>query len=288
MDELNAKMTAIADEIRELSGSENALGLDAMVTKVQEANEEVALQAELLEQALTDLKAKVDPELYSHGHADGYAEGYEVGNTEGYTKGHTDGVEQGYADASMEAQSFEDDLIDKSFTLESYTNDRVKTVGEGVFWGASALQQVSFPNVEVIKNYAFRNCKKLTEATFGNVTYVGQEAFMYTSILEANFPYLEYVEANSFRENYSLAYADFGVITTISTYAFFYCSKLATLIIRTPSVCSLPYLTSLRSTPIAGGTGFVYVPDDLVEEYKAATNWSTYADQIKPISELEV
>ena len=31
---------------------------------------------------------------------------------------------------------------------------------------------------------------------------------------------------------------------------------------------------------------YFYVPDDLVEDYKAATNWSVYADQIKPISEL--
>lgn len=30
----------------------------------------------------------------------------------------------------------------------------------------------------------------------------------------------------------------------------------------------------------------VYVPDTLVDEYKSATNWSTVADQIKPLSEL--
>lgn len=30
----------------------------------------------------------------------------------------------------------------------------------------------------------------------------------------------------------------------------------------------------------------VYVPDNLVDEYKSATNWSTVADQIKPLSEL--
>ena len=31
---------------------------------------------------------------------------------------------------------------------------------------------------------------------------------------------------------------------------------------------------------------YFYVPDNLVNDYKAATNWSTYADQIRPISEL--
>mgnify|MGYP000472681990 CR=1 FL=1 len=29
----------------------------------------------------------------------------------------------------------------------------------------------------------------------------------------------------------------------------------------------------------------IYVPDDSVEAYKTATNWSNYADRIRPISE---
>ena len=32
--------------------------------------------------------------------------------------------------------------------------------------------------------------------------------------------------------------------------------------------------------------GYIYVPDALVDSYKKATNWVTYADQIKPLSEL--
>lgn len=37
---------------------------------------------------------------------------------------------------------------------------------------------------------------------------------------------------------------------------------------------------------ISAGTGYVYVPDELVNEYKAAYIWSEYASQIKPLSEL--
>lgn len=44
---------------------------------------------------------------------------------------------------------------------------------------------------------------------------------------------------------------------------------------------------AFTGTKIASGTGYVYVPDELVEEYKVATNWSTFANQIKPLSELE-
>lgn len=63
------------------------------------------------------------------------------------------------------------------------------------------------------------------------------------------------------------------------------CSSLRALIIHGTEVFPMLNTNMFSSTPIASGTGYVYVPDDLVESYKSATNWSTYADQIKPISE---
>lgn len=47
---VNSKMTALADEIRELSGTEEAMGLDAMKIHVGEANTEVNTQADLIAQ----------------------------------------------------------------------------------------------------------------------------------------------------------------------------------------------------------------------------------------------
>lgn len=43
--------------------------------------------------------------------------------------------------------------------------------------------------------------------------------------------------------------------------------------------------TIFSSTPIAKGTGYIYVRDEIVEEVKALDGWSTYASQIKPLSE---
>ena len=67
------------------------------------------------------------------------------------------------------------------------------------------------------------------------------------------------------------------------------CTQLETVICRATTV---PTMGSTYGTygifggsKIASGTGYIYVPDDLVEDYKAATNWSTYAAQIKPLSE---
>jgi hypothetical protein len=42
---------------------------------------------------------------------------------------------------------------------------------------------------------------------------------------------------------------------------------------------------SFQSSAIASGTGYVYVPRALVDTYKAATNWSAYASQIRAIED---
>ena len=64
------------------------------------------------------------------------------------------------------------------------------------------------------------------------------------------------------------------------------CLALEALVIDSPSVFRITGVNAIANSGIARGTGFVYVPDNLVDEYKSATNWSTVADQIKPLSEL--
>lgn len=75
-------------------------------------------------------------------------------------------------------------------------------------------------------------------------------------------------------------------ITTIGAYAFNGCSALTALILRNPdSVVTLTNTNALSGTPIASGTGYIYVPSALVDSYKAATNWSTYAAQFRAIED---
>lgn len=55
---VNEKMTALADEIRELSGTTTSKSIDAMTSDVDAANAEIVEQAELLEQIVTALEGK--------------------------------------------------------------------------------------------------------------------------------------------------------------------------------------------------------------------------------------
>lgn len=55
---INTKMTALADEIRILSGTSDAMGLDAMKNNVADANSEVNEQTDLIAQIQTALEGK--------------------------------------------------------------------------------------------------------------------------------------------------------------------------------------------------------------------------------------
>ena len=76
--------------------------------------------------------------------------------------------------------------------------------------------------------------------------------------------------------------------TEINSYSFINCSSLNALVLGGATMCSLGNKNALTGTPIASGTGYVYVPSALVDSYKAATNWSTYADQFRALEDYTV
>lgn len=151
------------------------------------------------------------------------------------------------------------------------------------------IVEISDAKVTVVAGFAFRNCFSLVTADFPNVTEIESYAFNNCSKLaNVNFPKVTSVNKNAFQSCSVLATVDLPKATSIAADAFSSCSKLATLILRnTTRVVSLGNTSALSGTAIKSGTGYVYVPDDRVDSYKAATNWSTYAAQIKPLSELE-
>lgn len=92
-------------------------------------------------------------------------------------------------------------------------------------------------------------------------------------------------EGGSFYKCINLAKIEFDVLEEINDADFRQCSALTTVIIRTPAVCTLSTSNAFKETPIESGTGYIYVPAALVDSYKAATNWSVYADQIRAIED---
>ena len=94
------------------------------------------------------------------------------------------------------------------------------------------------------------------------------------------------IKGHTFRYSTELEYVDFHALTRVPTYTFAQCTGLKAFVIRTNRVCTLDNINAFDGSGLDNKTCFLYVPDNLVESYKAASKWSTYASQIKPLSEL--
>jgi hypothetical protein len=94
-----------------------------------------------------------------------------------------------------------------------------------------------------------------------------------------------YISSYTFRNCSKLAKLDLHRAENIGTYAFNGCKTLGTLILRMSAVPALGGTNAFTNTKISGGTGYIYVPAALIEEYKVATNWSTYANQFRAIED---
>ena len=74
----------------------------------------------------------------------------------------------------------------------------------------------------------------------------------------------------------------------IYEHVFNNCKKLNALIIRSSAVATLMNTNALYNTMINSKVGAIYVPSNLVSEYKISTNWSTYSSQIYSIDDYPV
>lgn len=190
-----------------------------------------------------------------------------------------------------------------------YTNDRITKVGLYGLGGCENLTSINLPNVVTVGDSGFYNCKLLKSVNLPKLTSLGNNGFNNTGLESINLPLCNKIGSSSFSytkqlvsvilplaasipgfcfDYSSVQKIDTSSVTSIAAYALGNARQLDTLILRNSSVCTLANSTNtFTNTKIAAGTGYIYVPDNLVDSYKTATNWVTFANQIKPISELE-
>lgn len=144
----------------------------------------------------------------------------------------------------------------------------ITSIGEAAFRYCENLDVVvDLPNLTSLGNFAFNGCKALKRIeNLGQLTTIlGSNNFGGTF---GGCDALEFVRIPA-------------TVTTISYFAFSNCYSLKAIVcdaLTPPSLSSTNAFNNTNSCPI-------YVPDASVDAYKAATNWSTYASRIKPLSE---
>lgn len=154
--------------------------------------------------------------------------------------------------------------------LVSVSLPNLVTIRMGAFYGCTSLKNIYFPKLRIIgSTNAFRNCRALTE-------FITNENFN------------SRLDVSTFEGCTGLLKADFYHIGTdgIGSYALA-CLNLETVIFRNtdfvPSIEASAFGAS--NTKMNAGQGYIYVPRSMIDQYKAATNWAKYADQIRAIED---
>ena len=185
-----------------------------------------------------------------------------------------------------------------SMALTKLELPQCKSIGNYAFYRCSsmALTKLELPLCTSIGGSAFNGCPLLSEITFQNVTTVGTQAFRGSTIAKIKLPSVETMAASS----------DYDGI-------FSYCTNL--VLVDLGENCSsigneslgryvgtsgnnITIICRASTPPSLGGAiinkgwvfatiGEIYVPDESVEAYKTATNWSAYANIILPLSQYK-
>lgn len=183
----------------------------------------------------------------------------------------------------------------------SFENDELTSLKECAFYSDRFVNQVTLQNVTQIGENAFYNCKALKTILADKLYNAGRAAFNGSGLTQVIFPKLTIIRAQVFAWCASLTKVKCDKATMWLEDAFNGCSSLETIDILgggNLDSASRNQLTRLKNlilrdeTKVTStgslswmpSTASIYVPDDLVEQYKTATNWSTKASQIKPLS----
>lgn len=143
-------------------------------------------------------------------------------------------------------------------------------ISDSAFYSCTGLSGVTIPNtVKTIGSSAFYNCRSLLNVNVPNsVTTIGASAFrscteLVTVILGSG---LTSIGDYAFADRYD------GVINSYINYYF-------------PSSTSIPTIGAVFNTFSLGSQRYIYVPENMVTSWRAATNWSNAAEYIVAIED---
>ena len=170
------------------------------------------------------------------------------------------------------------------YSLTSITiPDGVTSIASNAFRYCYSLTSITIPDsVTSIANNAFSTCYSLLSITIPNgVTKIGSNAFSTCySLLSITIPNgVTSIANNAFGYCYSLASITIpNGVTKIGSVAFSNCYSVAFYDFSNHT--SVPTLSNTDAFGSIAADCQIRVPTSLADAWKAATNWSTYADHI--------
>lgn len=211
-------------------------------------------------------------------------------------------------------EDFEDSRIKKIRGYAFYNNDKLKTlnlsnvtfIDYGTFMNCYNLESIEIPKTTDISGRAFEKCYKLKTININEINQL-QGSSIFDKCYSLNSIDLSKLKRSlDYRSLGDMGLGVIAIPTSVNGYlaesvrtstidllskqsipsnALTNCYSLVHLILRNEQQSYLNNLNALDNTPIKNGLGWIYVPSDLVESYKTASNWSTYANQIVSLDE---
>ena len=140
-------------------------------------------------------------------------------------------------------------------------------------------------NVVNVRGYALYQNANVVSIDMPFVETIGTNSFYRcTNVREMNIRSAITIGSNGIRQTTKLERLDFDRLESIGNLGLAYTDSMEVLIIRTPKMC-VANGDPLKAGAIHERNGYIYVPKSLIEEYKAATNWSLYADKFRAIED---
>lgn len=208
--------------------------------------------------------------------------GYERGYAKGYEDGHADGGAE-YAEQIVAKDDMIKGIIEQTLThLTADMLSGVSTIGTHAFQAMNSLKTVYIPdNVRSIANNAFYSCAGLVAVTIGNgVSMIGGSAFSASSVnyvtIGSGIRHIDYTAFYNCRSLLNVLVE--GDLNYIGEQAFQNCTSAQEFdFSHCTAVPKLNRSNAFSGTPT---TCVIKVPAALLEDWKAATNWSVWADRI--------
>lgn len=202
-------------------------------------------------------------------------------------------------------ESSETAIIERSLSGD-YTNSRITQLRSNAFTGCASLERINLPSVTTfhgdIVSGSYLYLPGITSVPHNkricvngvvdlpNVVSVGISCFN-TSSVKMTVLYMP--SCTSIGTNF-MTVAQQNLVKLVCAenpftninYSLYKTPSLKALVIKRTSVAGSPGASALAQSGIAtNDDAYIYVPRDLVEDYKVATNWSVYADKFRAIED---
>ena len=178
-----------------------------------------------------------------------------------------------------------DSIINR--TITEFKDDTIETVGKYAFYRCTALETLHLPNATMLDEFSLGYTDSLTDIELPKVTTLGKNSFAGCGVVRLKLPSVVTAPGWVFSGSGSepMKILDMPKLESIGTRFLGGNFTLKALLLRnTAKVCTI---ADTNSQTISNRT-YCYVPRALVDSYKAATNWSNFAANIRALEDYTV